>query len=80
MSDIFPKRAVGTVAGFGGFAGAVGGALAAQGVGRILQHAGVDGYAVPFAVAGSIYLVALLIVHLLVPRIRAVFIVVNAPK
>jgi ACS family hexuronate transporter-like MFS transporter len=74
MSDIFPKKAVGTVAGFGGFAGAVGGALAAYGVGRILQNVGVDGYAVPFAVAGSIYLVALLIVHLLVPRIRAVFI------
>ena len=74
MSDIFPKKAVGTVAGFGGFAGAVGGALAAYGVGRILQNAGVDGYAIPFAVAGSIYLVALLIVHLLVPRIRAVFI------
>ncbi len=74
MSDIFPKKAVGTVAGFGGFAGAVGGALAAFAVGKILQNVGVDGYAIPFAVAGTIYLVALLIVHLLVPRIRAVFI------
>lgn len=74
MSDVFPKKAVGTVAGFGGFAGAVGGALAAYGVGRILQDVGVDGYAVPFAVAGGIYLVALLIVQLLVPKIRTVFI------
>lgn len=74
MSDVFPKKAVGTVAGFGGFAGAVGGALATYGVGRILQDVGVDGYAVPFAVAGGIYLVALLIVQLLVPKIRTVFI------
>lgn len=74
MSDIFPRKAVGTVAGFGGFAGGVGGALAALAVGKILQNIGIDGYAIPFAVAGSIYLVALLIVHLLVPKIRAVFI------
>jgi len=74
MSDIFPKKAVGTVAGFGGFAGAAGGALAAYGVGKVLQNVGVGGYAIPFAVAGTIYLIALGIVHLLVPRIRAVFI------
>jgi ACS family hexuronate transporter-like MFS transporter len=72
MSDIFPKKAVGTVAGFGGFAGAAGGALAAFAVGKILQNIGVDGYSIPFAVAGTIYLIALLIVHLLVPRIKAV--------
>lgn len=74
MSDIFPKKATGTVAGFGGFAGAAGGALAAFAVGKILQNIGIDGYAIPFAVAGSTYLVALLIVHLLVPRIETVHI------
>jgi len=72
MSDIFPKKAVGTVAGFGGFAGAAGGALAAFAVGKILQNVGTDGYSIPFAVAGSVYLVALLIVHVLVPRIKTV--------
>jgi ACS family hexuronate transporter-like MFS transporter len=72
MSDIFPKKATGTVAGFGGFAGAAGGAIAALGVGRILQNIGVEGYAIPFAVAGSLYLIALLIIHLLVPRIRTI--------
>lgn len=69
MSDIFPKKAVGTVAGFGGFAGAVGGAIVAFSVGKILQNIGTDGYAIPFAVAGSGYLIALLLVHLLVPKI-----------
>lgn len=72
MSDIFPKRATASVAGFGGFAGAVGGAIVAYGVGRILQGVGVDGYAVPFAIAGTGYLIALLVVHLLVPKIQTI--------
>jgi ACS family hexuronate transporter-like MFS transporter len=72
MSDIFPKKATGTVAGFGGFAGALGGALAAFSVGKILQNIGTDGYAIPFAVAGCGYLVALLIVQFLVPKIISV--------
>ena len=74
MSDIFPKKDIGTVAGFGGFAGAVGGAIAAYSVGKILQNAGVDGYAIPFAIAGCGYLIALLIIHLLVPTIRIIHI------
>jgi len=72
MSDIFPKKAVGSVAGFGGFSGAVGGAIVAFSVGKILQNIGVDGYAIPFAVAGCGYLIALLIVHLLVPKIKTI--------
>lgn len=72
MSDIFPKKAIGTVAGFGGFAGAVGGAVAAFSVGKILQNIGPDGYAIPFAVAGCGYLVALLVIHLLVPKIKPI--------
>jgi ACS family hexuronate transporter-like MFS transporter len=72
MSDIFPKKATGTVAGFGGFAGAVGGAIVAFSVGQILQNIGIDGYAIPFAVAGCGYLVALLIIHLLIPKIKTI--------
>ena len=72
MSDIFPKKAIGSVAGFGGFAGAVGGAIAAFSVGKILQNIGTDGYTIPFAIAGSGYLIALLIIHLLVPKIKTI--------
>lgn len=72
MSDIFPKKATGSIAGFGGFAGAVGGAIAAFSVGKILQNIGIDGYSIPFAIAGSGYLIALLIVHLLVPKIKTI--------
>jgi ACS family hexuronate transporter-like MFS transporter len=74
MSDVFPKKATATVAGIGGFSGAAGGALVAYGVGKILQNIGVDGYSIPFAVAGSGYLLALLIIHLLVPKIRIIII------
>jgi ACS family hexuronate transporter-like MFS transporter len=72
MSDIFPKKATGSVAGFGGFAGAVGGAIVAFGVGKILQNIGTNGYAIPFAIAGCGYLIALLIIHLLAPKITPV--------
>jgi len=72
MSDIFPKKATGSVAGFGGFAGAIGGAIVAFSVGKILQNIGADGYAIPFAIAGGGYLIALLIIHLLVPKIKTV--------
>jgi MFS transporter, ACS family, hexuronate transporter len=72
MSDIFPKKAVGSIAGFGGFVGAIGGMIAAFGIGSILENLGPDGYAIPFAVASVGYLVALLLVHLLVPKIKPI--------
>ena len=72
MSDIFPKNATASVAGFGGFAGAVGGAIVAFGVGKILQHAGTDGYTIPFLVAGCGYLIALGIIHLIIPNIKPI--------
>ncbi len=72
MSDIFPKKAIGSIAGFGGFAGAVGGVIVTFSVGKILQNIGTEGYTIPFAIAGSGYLIALLIVHLLVPKIKTI--------
>ena len=65
-SDLFPRRAVGSVVGIGGMAGAVGGMLIAKVVGYVLQWTG--SYLPIFIIAGSAYLTALLVVHLLVPR------------
>ena len=65
-SDLFPRRAVGSVVGIGGMAGAVGGMLIAKVVGYVLQWTG--SYLPIFIIAGSAYLIALLVVHLLVPR------------
>jgi ACS family hexuronate transporter-like MFS transporter len=67
VSDTFPRRAVGSVVGIGGMAGAVGGMVIALIVGEILQRTG--SYVPIFLMAGSAYLVALLFIHLLVPRL-----------
>ncbi len=72
MTDIFPRRATATVAGFGGFAGAIGGAIVAYTVGRLLQDIGLNGYSVAFGVAGCAYLIALLLIQLMIPRIKVI--------
>lgn len=69
-SDMFPSRAVATVTGIGGMAGAVGGMLIAKIVGYVLQRTG--SYMVPFFIAGSAYLLALLFIHILAPRLEPV--------
>ncbi len=66
-SDLFPSRAVASVAGIGGMAGAVGGMLIAEIVGHLLQWTG--SYMIPFFMAASAYLIALLMIHLLSPRL-----------
>ncbi len=68
-SDMFPRRAVGSVVGIGGMAGAVGGMLIAKVAGYLLEWTG--SYVPLFAFAASAYLVALLVIHLLVPRMEA---------
>jgi MFS transporter, ACS family, hexuronate transporter len=67
-SDMFPARAVGSVTGIGGMAGAIGGWLMAWVVGHVLQWTG--SYMVPFAMAGSGYLLALVAIHALAPRME----------
>ena len=69
-SDMFPKQAVGSVVGIGGMAGAIGGMLIALVVGEILETTG--SYVPIFIIAGSTYLIALLIIHLLIPKLEAV--------
>jgi len=69
-ADAFPRFAQGTVVGLGGFAGALGGMLMAKYAGYILQTFG--SYTPIFIVAGSAYLVALLVVHLINPRYESV--------
>jgi ACS family hexuronate transporter-like MFS transporter len=66
-SDMFPRRAVGSIVGFGGMAGAVGGMLISTATGFILELTG--SYVSIFIIAGSVYLIALLIIHLLVPTL-----------
>lgn len=69
-SDMFPRQAVGSVVGLGGMAGAVGGMLIAKLTGAILEATG--SYLPVFFIAAFAYLVGLLIIHLLVPRLEPV--------
>lgn len=69
-SDVFPRGAVGSVVGIGGTAGAVGGMGMALFAGYILDAT--HSYEVLFAICASAYLLALLAVHVLSPRLRPV--------
>jgi ACS family hexuronate transporter-like MFS transporter len=70
VSDMFPRRAVGSVIGFMGMCGAIGGMLVAKITGYVLETTG--SYALIFAMSASAYLITLLLVHLLVPRLEPV--------
>ena len=70
-SDMFPRQAVGSVVGMGGMAGALGGATLAVATGYILESTH-QNYTIVFFIAGSAYLVALLVMHLLAPQLTPV--------
>jgi len=69
-SDVFPRGAVGSVVGIGGMLGAFGGMIFSKYIGNVLESIGT--YAPIFLVAGSAYLIALLVVHLLTPKMEPV--------
>jgi MFS transporter, ACS family, aldohexuronate transporter len=70
VSDMFPQHAVGSVVGIGGTVSAVGSMLSASIVGLVLQATG--SYSALFLAAGTAYLVALAVFHLLAPKMRPV--------
>lgn len=66
--DMFPKRVVGSVTGLGGMFGAAGGILLFAITSTVVSETG--NYLPIFFMASVAYLIALLIVHLLVPRLE----------
>lgn len=70
-SDMFPRGAVASVVGIGGFAGAVGGIIFQRATGRILDATGND-YVPIFIVCGLAYVAAWGVIHLLAPRLEPV--------
>jgi MFS transporter, ACS family, hexuronate transporter len=68
-SDVFPASKVGSVVGIGGCAGGLGGYVMANYVGGILNK-NADNYLPIFMVAASMYLLALLVIHTLSPRLE----------
>lgn len=67
VSDIYPKKAVGSMMGLSGFMGAIGGALSASFVGVLLDTTG--SYFLIFLIASSVYLLNWVIIKIAVPEI-----------
>jgi ACS family hexuronate transporter-like MFS transporter len=76
-SDMFPRRAIGSVVGIGGFFGAAGGVLFQRATGWVLQNNG-SNYTPVFVVCGLAYVSALLVIHLLAPKLEKATLVAKA--
>jgi MFS transporter, ACS family, hexuronate transporter len=77
VSDMFPKRTVASVTGIGGMAGGIGGILIARLAGKLFDHyKALDqietGYYIMFFICGSAYLLAWMIMHFLVPKLKPI--------
>lgn len=68
VSDTVPRKAVSSVVGLGGMAGALGGMGIAKLAGFLLDQTG--SYVILFTIASTAYLFALLVMHLLLPRME----------
>ena len=69
VSDMFPRRAVASVVGMGGFAGAMSAMGFQRLTGYILDATG-SNYRIIFVICAVVYVGALLLFHLLVPRME----------
>jgi MFS transporter, ACS family, hexuronate transporter len=84
VSDMFPKRTIGSVVGIGGMAGAFGGIAIAKLAGALfdyykgLGHIEI-GYYIMFIICGSAYLLAWGLMHLLTPRMKPIIMVDVVP-
>jgi MFS transporter, ACS family, hexuronate transporter len=77
VSDMFPKKAVASVTGIGGMAGALGGIMIARLAGRLFDHYKAlgsiqTGYFIMFMICGGAYLTAWMIMWLLAPKHKVV--------
>ena len=69
-TDLFPREAVGAVAGLVGFGGAMGGIAFGELVGYMLDHG--SGYAPVFALAGTLHVIAFVVILLMVPVVAPI--------
>ena len=76
VSDTVPRKAVASVVGIGGAAGCAGMLLLSTLIGWVLDWTqavyGEKDYLIPFSIAGSAYLAATAIIHLLLPRLEPI--------
>jgi ACS family hexuronate transporter-like MFS transporter len=68
VSDVFPKKATASVVGIGGMVGAGASILAFYVLGSVLDNSSKTGFLFAFLIAGSMYLICLLMIHLIMPK------------
>lgn len=77
VSDMFPKKAVGSVVGIGGMAGGLGGVVMSKLGGALFDHYKAlghieTGYTIMFAICALAYLVAWIVMKALVPKYKPI--------
>ena len=77
VSDMFPKKAIGSVIGIGGMAGGIGGVLVSKLGGALFDHYKAlghiqTGYTIMFAVCAVAYLIAWVVMKSLVPKYKPI--------
>jgi ACS family hexuronate transporter-like MFS transporter len=77
VSDMFPKKAVGSVVGIGGMAGGIGGVVMSKIGGALFDHYKAlghieTGYSIMFAICALAYLVAWIVMKALVPKYKPI--------
>lgn len=71
-SDLFPKKIVGSVIGFSTTVSSFTAMGTALLIGMALEQSGTEGYVFPFVIAAFGYLVGLLVIHLISPKLKPV--------
>lgn len=77
VSDMFPKKAVASVIGIGGFAGGMGGVIINWGAGHIFDYWSAQGsittgYSILFVICATAYLLAWCVMKMLVPKFKVI--------
>jgi ACS family hexuronate transporter-like MFS transporter len=77
VSDMFPKKAIGSVIGIGGMAGGIGGVVISKLGGALFDHYKAlghtqTGYTIMFAICAVAYLLAWLVMKALVPKYKPI--------
>lgn len=77
VSDMFPKKAVGSVTGIGGMAGGIGGVIVSKVGGALFDHYKAlghieTGYTIMFAICAVAYLIAWVVMKALVPKYKPI--------
>jgi MFS transporter, ACS family, hexuronate transporter len=70
VSDTFPKQAISSVSGLGGFVGSLGGMAFPIVAGKLLDADPVNGYGILFSICAFAYVLAFALHHILVPKLE----------